>query len=725
MNRLLLWNLRILGGLAVLALIALGASLLWLRTSLPDLDSEITVPNLSEPVEILRDRFGVPTIRAANRDDAAFALGFVHAQDRFAQMELMRRSGAGRLGEVVGSAMLPADRYLRGFGLYAQAQKQIQILSPEFRRTVEVYADGVNAWLETRTGALPWELAVAFIDPEPWQTADTLVWGRLMALRLTYNWSSEALRARMSEHLTLEQLHDLWPDVGGNDPITMPVNGAGGGSNAWVVASDRKLANDPHLGLNMPSTWYLARIETPEGVLAGATTPGVPLVILGHNGAVAWGMTTTHADTADLVKTPDVTTTERDVITVRGGEPHEMQIRRTARGIIVSDVSRQMPDGWALEGPLFDPDDRTVEAVSKINQAQNHQEFIDALRDFHTPNQNIVFADTAGHIGAIAAGRIPMRRNKTGFLASDRITWDSYIPFEQLPQSVDPAAGRIVNANNVLVGPEYPHYLGREWAPPFRAQRIEAMLDAGISHDRIQTDTVSLSARALLPHLLVAADEPRLAGWNGDMDRRLSEPVLYMAWIREAMRTVFADELGPEFGRWWRYRPATLLHVLEKRPHWCDDTTTAETESCAEALSLAHQRARTFLRDRYGNELPLWGEVHQARFEHAVAGQIPILRDLIGREIGNSGGPTTVNAGLSDFRDEDHPFRQKHGPGFRAIYDLTDLDRSRFMQVPGQSGNPFSPHYDDLLKRWRDGKYITLTTPTAPAHRNLLRPARQ
>lgn len=714
------WVLRLAVALPIIAIMTVGAVLLWLSSSLPQLDGELRLAGIEGPVQLLRDRYGVPTIRADNRTDAAFGLGYAHAQDRFAQMELMRRGGSGRMSELVGSIALGLDRYTRGLGVLRQAESQAAALPPDLRPMFEAYAAGVNAWLGARAGALPWEVALLFYEPEPWRIADSMIWGRMMAFRLIGNWQAEALRARMAERLTQEQIEDLWPLSAVDDPVTLPGLGSGGASNVWAVSEPAALANDPHLGFTIPNIWYLARIETPEGVLAGATAPGVPLMVLGHNGSIAWGLTTPHTDTADVVTHPEVVSVRRETLAVRWGESVELELRRTRNGVVVSDFSDAMPEGWAVESPAFRDDDRTAEALGRLNEARDWPGFVAALRDFHSPQQNIVYADRTGRIGIVTPGRVPNRRD--GFDVSAETGWSHLIPFDWLPRRADPPSGRIVNANNRLVDETYPYYLGREWEAPYRALRIETLLDAGAAHAAIQNDTVSLSARELLPYLLSAVPDARLQAWDGDMARSRPEPLIYMAWVREAMRAVFADELGPLFEAWWAYRPLVLRRALLDRPAWCDDTGTKAKETCEDRLALAHRRAVAFLQERYGAETPPWGEVHRARFAHPVAGRIPLLRDLLDREIATGGGPTTVNRGSARFSDERHPFRHSHGAGYRAIYNLDDLDKSRFIQAVGQSGNPFSPHYDDLMELWRDGAYITLEPAKPPVHHLLLRP---
>lgn len=203
--------IRWVGGAAALIAVALLGVFLWLRTSLPQEQGEMTAAGLNGTVTIIRDQHGIPTIHAASERDAYFALGFVHAQDRLWQMDMMRRAGAGRLAEIIGPAALPSDRLMRTLGLYRLAEAEFGSLAPEVRAAFEAYADGVNAYLSGHKGAWPIEYYVLRTRPQPWKPADLLVWGRLMALRLATDFREEMLRARLLQRLTPAQILDLWP----------------------------------------------------------------------------------------------------------------------------------------------------------------------------------------------------------------------------------------------------------------------------------------------------------------------------------------------------------------------------------------------------------------------------------------------------------------------------------------------------------------------------------
>jgi penicillin amidase len=793
------WRRRALLALAGLAVIAAGASAagyLWLRGSLPQLDGRVALAGLAAPVEVLRDADGLVTIRAQSERDAAFALGYVHAQDRLAQMELMRRLGAGRLSEVMGESTLQTDRLMRTLGFYRLAEASQRHLEPETLATLEAYAAGVNAFLADPPGPLPLEFHILRHQPEPWRPADSLVWGRLMALQLSGNWASEALRLRLAERLTPEQIDFLWPPYPKNAPIAIgdmaAATGPGPGlrpvlpgdvlpwrwapkdaSNSWVVsgrhtASGRPiLANDMHLGLNQPSQWYLVRIETPALTLAGATAPGVPFLIAGHNGRIAWAFTTTHSDTQDLFlerrpagaadgyETPDGPAPfalREEVIEVRGGEPVTLTVRATRHGPIVSDL-----DGWraspvpegelaALAWPALRADDRSADAIHAMNRARDWAQFQAAARRFHSPQQNLLYADRDGRIAFIAPARVPVRARGDGRFPVPGWTgandWIGEIPFDDLPRSVDPPSGRIVTANNKIVPDDYPYLITADWPSGHRAQRIEDLLDGAektttADHAGWQTDILSLGAAKLLPALIrAAAGEPKsargeralalLSAWDFRMARSRPEPLIYYAWLKAANEAFLADELGAEFAAFQRADVDLLSAILDDGRAWCDDVSTDTRESCAAQAAFALEAALEGLAARFGNDMAAWrwGRAHVAEFGHPLLARIPVIGPWTRRAIETDGGEDTVNRGAPRLAgDGPGVFENRHGATFRAVYDLAALDQSLFMIAGSQSANPLSPFYGNLAERWRDGIYLKLDgKPDEVAGRLILEP---
>ena len=765
------WLRRIAAGLAVLLVAVAGGAWLLVDSALPRTEGTVGLAGLAAPVSVLRDRHGIPRIAAASERDAYFALGFVHAQDRFFQMEFMRRMGAGRLSEVIGASTLPLDRWMRVLGLYRLAEESLKRLSPPVVESLEAYAAGVNAYLASHAGLVSVELALLFATPEKWRPADSLVWARLMGMRLSGNSRGEMLRARLAGILPPERIDELWPDSAADAPPTIAALGGASqfarllaawpeaiapvaASNVWAVAGPHTetgspiLANDPHLGFRAPGLWYLARIETPTLTVAGATVPGVPMTILGHNGTVAWGMTTTDSDTQDLfVERVDPGDPDRyltpegsrpfevrvERIAVRGGDEVTLAVRSTRHGPVISDVDDKAAavaepgHVVALAAAALREDDMTGEAVWRLNRARSWEDFDRALAFFHAPHQNVVYADTAGTIGIVAPGRVPIRRAGDGRYPVPGWTgehdWTGFIPHAALPRLRNPEGGRIVNANHRVVGPGYPYRLGHGDTPPYRTRRIHDLLDAGASRTpagagAMQNDAVSLAARALLPEMLRAARATgahadtlaRLGGWDGTMDRRLAEPLVFVAWLRALNRRLYADETGAAFPGLWRLRPVFVLETLKRGAAWCDDVATPPRETCPEIVGEALDDALAELRARFGGNAAdwRWGEAHYAHFRHSLFGWMPVLRRLADIRIPADGGAFTVNRGQHRAARDDTPYASVHGAGYRAVYDLADLDRSLFAQATGQSGHLTSPNYRDLTPLWRDGEFLTL-----------------
>ncbi|HEV2300967.1 MAG TPA: penicillin acylase family protein [Stellaceae bacterium] len=754
---------RIMLILLTAALVLTSGGYLFLWSSLPRTDGRIFVRGLTAPVRISRDAAGVPLIEAANDEDAAFGLGFAHAQDRLFQMELMRRLGAGRLAEIFGVQAAPVDRLMRVLGLYRAAAAETRYLSPALDRALDGYAAGVNAYMATHRGALPPEFALLRFRPQPWRPADSLVWGKLIALELGGDWRGELLRARMAHSISPADMRILFPHYPEGAPTTLsglqrvyralPLSrlyaalpaavGPTHASNSWVVdgrhsASGKPLlANDPHLPFGAPDIWYLARLRTPQREIAGATVAGVPFVVVGHNDRIAWGFTTTGADIEDLFVekldpadktrylTPDGSApfeTRAERILVRGGKPIALTVRATRHGPVISDA---LPPGSAAPGHVLSlaatflgPEDKSAQALWGIDRAQDWAGFRAALRDFVGPPQNIVYADSGGTIGFIVPGLIPIRRGKPSALPVPGWTgaddWTGFIPFEALPSGADPPSGRFIAANNRIVPKGYPYFIGRGWDLPNRAERIAALLDkAPIQSPRasaaIEADTYSLMAARLVPLMTritpanPAAREAvgRLEHWNFQMDRQKVAPLLFTAWLREFARAVLFGRFGDAARDYWGLRPQVMEAVLTKHRDWCKG-------GCAALLAAALDRAIGELRARWGPDMATWnwGRAHMAVFVNPVYRRVPLLRGWLTPRIATSGGYDTLDRGPSTIEDDRAPFAQRFGAGLRIITDLAAPREARMMIVPGQSGNPLSRHFSDLLRRWRDVAWL-------------------
>jgi penicillin amidase len=810
--------LRALAVIAALVTIAVIGTYLSMRRSLPMVDGTTSVTGISAPIDIVRDADAIPHIFAATKADALFGLGYAHAQDRLWQMEFQRRIGYGRLCEIFGAAALPQDRFLRtvGFGRAARAAWEN---TPEWaRQQMNAYVSGVNAFLATHHGTgLPLEFSLLRFEPEAWAGPDVLVWVKMMAWDLSSNYTLELLRHDLIRTVGAERMAALMPPYAGNGlsilggssrlPTTedtghteekpkkdfssmssVVANSWGAalatslsqgppsvrhflmgsaaealGSNNWVVDGTRTasgkplLANDPHLGTHVPSTWYLAHMSAPDFDVIGATLPGTPAVALGRNRSIAWGATNVAADVEDLyrerldeagkevefqgAKVPIATILE--TILVRGAEAVQLQVRVTRHGPLVSDAinatnaSPNTPAGAPRPAPLeplafrwtaLDPDDSTMVAFLQLNEARNWSQFTEALRSFVVPSQNFVYADVEGHIGYYAPGRIPIRASGDGSRPAEgwsgEAEWTGWVPFEELPHLYDPPTHQIVTANNRPAPADYRHHLGLEWVEPYRAQRITDLLQgaAKLTPDdfaRMQADTVSLHAKTLLP-LLLAHVQPQstpdrqavelLRQWNADATAGSAAEAIFEAWFYDLVPTMVGDELEALVMNTYRSRFSFVTRFLvqtltdPKAAAWCDDVKSPRVETCNDAVTLALSHGVADLTKRLGSDMARWrwDAVHPAVFPHSGLDAVAAMRPLLSRAVPNGGDWSTVNVGPIDV---DHPFEQHSVPGYREIIDLSPANDSRFLNDIGQSGHPLSAHYDDFLSDWRGVKH--------------------
>ena len=775
------WLRRATALLAAILLLAVAAiaGALWL--ALPGGDREAAIPGLSAPVAITLDRDGVPRVRAETEADGAAALGYLHARERLFQMDLMRRAASGELSELFGPAALPIDRLMRTLGLRARAEADLPLLPADVRGLLEAYARGVNAWTAQR-GRFAGPEFLAFGAPRPWTPVDSLLWGKTMALYLSGNWRDERARLILDALLPPDAVDELWPDAGGSGhpeaarardpaivrlatlldgvvpafpaPFTLPDSA----SNAWAVDGRHSesgaplLAGDPHLAFGFPGIWYLARIDTPGRTLAGATAPGVPFLVLGHNGRIAWSFTTTGADVQDLFietpagdgqhyLTPDGPrpyALRHERIRVRGHDDELLTVRETRHGPVVSDLVDPQGPVLALAAASLSAGDTAAGGLLALDRADDVVAAGLAAGQITSPVQNMIVADAHG-IGLFVTGRVPVRAGGDGFRAVPGADashdWTGWATGAALPHETDPASGHLLNANERVAPADFPVFLGRAWFDDYRAQRIRALLAASDRHTvasfaAMQSDATSLAAvdllpalRALKPDALPATGPARaafalLADWDGTMPRDAPQPLIFNAWMQH-VRDALLTRIGvPTAGRagvapW----PQLLRHALSPAgARWCGG-------DCAPLLADSLSAAVTDLSARFGPDPAAWrwGDAHRAVFAHPLLRTLPILGRLAEIGIASSGDDTTVDRGGL----QPDTYESVHGAAFRGVYDLADLERSLFVVAPGQSGNLFSPLARNFLQRWRDGGSVSLgREPDAVAARITLTPER-
>ena len=751
---------RWLGRLTALAggilLIAVGTSAGLVWATLPGGDRQIVIVGLSAPVDIDIDPDGVPRIHADSELDGAAALGLLHARERMFQMDLMRRAASGRLSEIAGPATLPLDRLMRTLGVARSAEADLATLPAPTRAMLDAYARGVNAWIAER-GRFAGAEFLPLGAPQPWSAVDSLLWAKTMGLYLSGNWRAELARQMISGNVSRETLDGLWPAATsasrpeaalapGFDPhvaerlaaalptfpgpFTLPDTA----SNAWAVNATHSetgaplLAGDPHLGFGLPGVWYLARIETPQGVLAGATAPGVPFLVIGRNSHIAWSFTTTGADVQDLfVETaagdgrymtedgarPFTTRSER--IAVRGAPEELWVVRETRHGPVVSDLVAPKGPMLALAMANLAPGDSSAAGLLALNHAADVTEAGRAAGVISAPVQNLMVADRE-RIALFVTGRVPIRKSGDGARPADGASgaadWTGFASGEALPHVVAPASGRLVNANERVAPPDFPVFLGRDWYADTRATRIRERLadiprHSVASFAAIQMDTVDLVARALLPVLRRVPADGRarraldmFSGWDGATGTDLPQPVLFNTWMPRFADRLLAQVPVPPAARaaaapW----PDLVAAALAPGSKLCGD-------DCTPLLAATLADAVADLEQRFGNDPSAWrwGRAHQAVFAHPLLRSVPLVGPLAEARIAAPGDEVTIDRGGFVAG----PLDAVHGASYRGVYDLADLDRSLFVVAPGQSGHIFSMLARNFIERWRDGHTIMM-----------------
>ena len=778
---------------------------LWVFHTQPMYDGKLVYKQLSAPVDIHRDAAGVVHISANTERDAAFALGFSHAQDRSWQLEFNRRVLRGELSEILGEATLPTDKLMRTLGLIQAAQQQLERLPTDIRDQLTAYSDGVNAFHANRPQGLPPEFLLLRTQPGgrsgvAWQPVDSVAMTLLMALDLGGNWGNEFARLAAARSLSTAQLWDLYPAYPGEKPATvvdlaklyrdlgvyktegglktsmsLPVIGEPGfhegrGSNNWVLAGSHTntgkplLANDPHLALSAPAIWYYTHLQTPNTDVIGASLPGLPLVVLGHNKQVAWGFTNTGPDVQDLYlekidpsnplryKTPtgwQNFDTRTETIAVKGQSDVTHVVRATRHGPVISDAQATHAEVLdlsrfvlALRWSALDADNRTLVAGFKAQQASDVKALIAAYADNHSPTQNIVMADTQGNIAYKAAGRVPLRglQNDLRGVApapgwDARYDWTGWVPYVDMPFD-DAKKGWVATANQRITPANYPYFLGQDWNTAHRFDRIEAVLQSKPQHNfkdmqDLQSDSLSLSTLRLLPVLQATASQHPLAAqvhtllqtFDGHMNADRAAPLIFAVWADELTRGLIEPRLGSDvfkaqYGK--RHFRQLLENVMQQTNNpWC------APRSCAEQSSAALDRALERIVAMQGNTPSnwRWGKAHVALSMHRPLGQVPVLRDLFSVQVPSDGDPFTVNVGQYWAGEKYLPFANRHAASLRVVYDLSDLEKSQFIYQTGQSGLVWSSTYQDMKHEWAQGTYRPLQRqPSAWVHQLQLTP---
>lgn len=747
--RIARWSL---GVVALLALAAGAAFLWWRGHGEPQRAGRASLATLGNSVIVRFDDAAVPHVAATSLDDAARALGWLHANERMGQMELQRRYAAGRLAEVIGSDALPTDRRMRQLGIARAAKRNLDACSQRSRALLQAYAQGVNAWLDSYRDDLPPDLVLLRAEPEPWREEDSLGIQLLMAQMLSFGEWRERARVRWLGALGLERTRELMgmPELEvdvdvlalaeSTKPEPAPAEKASNGSNNWAVAAGRSetgsalVANDPHLALDLPSLWYQAQVRCPQYEASGFTIPGLPMVVIGQGARVAWGFTNTELDVCDLFLervSEDGRTVERDgewlplsieteTIRVRDGDDESFDWRASDIGPLYSSYERGRRTTYSIAWTAYEPFD-PLEPFLALATARTVAETPAIAARFVCPPQNLVCGDADGAIAHTILGRSVARGAGVGKLplpAWKRSNhWRGLAPHEQMPLSIDPDARALATANEDSRPAGFPWPYPQDPAAPQRGQRIRERLLERTNWNveslaTIQVDTTSLYARELvaqLPEPAEGTDAHRawraLRNWDGNMTLR-GPSALYALLERELGTRIFGDELASTSGLLYSDRYRALLEVLAGTldERWCDDVRTEARETRGEIVAAALAASWAEGAARFGDNVSGWdyGALHRWTPEHKLGG-VPVLGSFFNRPAepvpGNDTCPCVFTGswtgGVVDVN---------HGASLRFSADCANPDRSLAILPGGQSGHPFDAHYGDQIESYLGGR---------------------
>lgn len=798
-----------IGGILLLLILAIIiAGFMVVKRPFPNTDGNVTLEGLQEPVNIYRDEFGIPHIYAENEHDLFFAQGYVHAQDRFWQMEFWRHVSAGRISEIAGQATVESDIFIRTMGWNRIAQDTLVEYEkdPDVMAVLDAYSAGINAYIAENGDNISMNYTVLGVvndkwDIEPWTPLDTIGWAVVMSDDLSGNWSGEISRANLIEELGAAKVANLQPTYPYDTrPVIAPTDdlftgeedeeeasntcldvacvagleldtavnwqnvstkligekpehgylGSGNyiGSNNWVISGEHTesglplLANDPHLGIQMPSIWYEIGLHAPGWDVTGFSFAGVPGVIIGHNADIAWGVTNVGPDVQDVfiekINPSDPNQYEfegewldmeiiEEVIKVNGGDDIVLEVRTTHHGPIISEVVDDTPDVLSMRWSAQEPS-RLFKSIVMLNQASNFEEFREALRYWDVPSQNIVYADIEGNIGYQVPGLMPIRKDGDGLVPvpgwTGEYEWEGWIPYEELPSLYNPEQGFIVTANHAVVDEEYPYLIEIYWDDGDRGQRITDLITAEIEANndisvddiaRMQFDSYTLLAESYVPlfdglssdDADVQAALERLRGWDYQLRRDSVPAALFEMFRIHLADAVLTDDVGEENVR--RFMGSILFHQLATDPDaiWWDDQTTDAEETQADILLIALADTIEWFEETQGGDMNdwTWGSIHQATFVSNPLGLsgIGLLEGAVnlGPEPVDGGG-SAVNANSWSLSN---PAEVTGHVSMRMIVDMNDFDNSLSVLPTGQSGHPTSPHYTDMFPLWQNGEH--------------------
>ncbi|MEW6263902.1 MAG: penicillin acylase family protein [Thermodesulfobacteriota bacterium] len=757
--------LAVVFGLLVLLIILCG---LYLNSFLPDYDQNLSVAGLKARVEIKRNGFAVPSIKAEGLEDLYFAWGYVNAQDRLFQMEITKRIGQGRISEFAGASALSKDVFLRAVGFQEIARKSAAELATENRNLLQRYVDGVNHFI--KTNRLPLYFKLLGIQPEPWTLADPLLVGGMLNWSLAYNMKNEILYHLISKKIGPDKTRELLNLIPPDSPAIVGQAGkemneerlvsrlrdlswlTGGlsASNNWVVGPGRSavkgpiLASDPHVhDSKIPSDFCLIRLEAGDFKMAGGQVAGFPFVAFGYNNYLAYGLTNQGADMVDLFfetvdlekKTYKFRGQDRPLIVkeveikVKGKAPVKKKLYYAGRKPLLTEVLPEMGQPISLDWVGFAG--MGADGFLELNRARNHSEFTAAANKVQMTPQNMVYADRGGNIAYRTLGALPNRKHGTGNFPGrgDEVArhWEGLVNPKLNPAAINPERGFIATANNRVIK-DYPFDMNPTWAPRYRHDRIARMIEDNKKVDAaymqaMQTDVKSELAgriQALMKDLVKPGDDHTareafqlVKNWDGQVKAEAAAPTIYNTFLMRFMYQTFSDELGPtltpEFVVNRYISLERFLNLLKSNSDFFDDKTTPAKETPREIATRAFQETVKLLSDYYRSADPRdwhWGRAHLIHFEHLI-GQGNPLRHLVHYGPWPLAGDGETNL-RAHFYEVSPPYRATLASGIRLIVEFDPEPKGRIMLLTGQNESFFSRHYHDMTDAWLKGEYFDL-----------------
>jgi penicillin amidase len=744
------------------------------RRSLPQLDGTLNMDDLAEGVKIYRDQWGIPHIYGGNLNDTAFAQGYVHAQDRLWQMEINRRVSRGQLSEVIGKSTLATDRASRILGFERLAAADLEAMPEDLRNALDSYTKGVNAFLQANLQKLPPEFGLLKIVPRPWEAVDSLAFARLLAWQMNYAWYGELVRGKIIEKVGEEMARELDIHYSELNPVGLlqgqeanllmedglleafkgPFIQAKGGSNGWVIAGSRSrngspiLCNDPHLPLLQPAIWYENHLICPEMHVTGVSLPGVPLVMIGHNNDIGWGMTLAFTDNQDIFieKFTDASllhyefknevrqsTIVAETIKIKGQEDHTEKVVITHHGPVISGMVASGDFKLSLASKALGPS-TMMEGWYQLNRAAGWNDFVGAVKKITAPSLNIPYTDNKGNIGYYVSGEVPIRSSGDGSRPSPGWTgdyeWKGNVPFEKMPYAFNPVKGYIVTCNHKIISDNYPYNLGNAWMNGYRANRLEKLIaeKEKFSFEEMiawQMDVYCTPGPLFAAHLKgLRLDDLRLESmkqlllnWDGKLTTESVAGALYETTKFYLFNRLFETKLGHDLmlglrggtfnpnllpqGEFYGHDTSMLLRMLDN----AESLWLKEMGGKEQLLTLALKDAYDYLSEKLGPEMSewQWGKLHKAEFHHTLAQKTPLNKVFNQVEFSLPGDTDTLYQTAPMAHDP-----RGHNivaPSFRQVLDPKKWEASICIMPPGQSGNILSPHYNDQLPLWREGKY--------------------